>query len=203
MSKERISINRALAMLKLLDARIEKKTRELVSAEVYNVQNDSQTGETLITDSENNYKSVVDLIARRQKIKRAIIASNAVTQVTISGEVMSVADAIELKNSIIFTETLNEKVVKSVKQTVARAERTNVNSRDSAADMASRSIPPEAGKELLENNIEALYKANEVKAYYSERVESAAKAAMANCENFVSEVDHELTESNVVTFIEI
>ena len=42
----------------------------------------------------------MDLIKRRDAITKAIVASNAVTEVTINGETMTVASAIELKTSI-------------------------------------------------------------------------------------------------------
>lgn len=107
---EKLLVTQALNELKLLDSRIlneierskfvasakkiEKKVTPHVTKEEFNVK------------AKANYASINDLIARKSKIKSAVIASNAVTVVEVNGVQMTVAEALELKNSIEYKEEL-------------------------------------------------------------------------------------------------
>ena len=55
---------------------------------------------------QGNYNKVIDLIEEYDAIVAAIVKSNANTEITIAGRIMSVASAIEQRNSMEFTETL-------------------------------------------------------------------------------------------------
>jgi hypothetical protein len=102
---KRISITEALNELKLYDAKINKaigsgkfigaakKSTNLIGV---------QTKETFNDNAKSGYQSVIDLISNRNKLKSAIVKSNARTEVNINGKVMTVAEAIERKNSIQF-----------------------------------------------------------------------------------------------------
>jgi hypothetical protein len=102
---KKISITEALNELKLYDAKINKaissgkfvgaakKSTNLIGV---------QTKETFNDNAKSGYQSVIDLISNRNKLKSAIVKSNARTEVNINGKVMTVAEAIERKNSIQF-----------------------------------------------------------------------------------------------------
>lgn len=107
---EKLLVTQALNELKLLNSRIlneierskfvasakkiEKKVTPHVTKEEFNAK------------AKANYASINDLIARKSKIKSAVIASNAVTVVEVNGVQMTVAEALELKNSIEYKEEL-------------------------------------------------------------------------------------------------
>lgn len=107
---EKLLVTQALNELKLLDSRIlneierskfvasakkiEKKVTPHVTKEEFNAK------------AKANYASINDLIARKSKIKSAVITSNAVTVVEVNGVQMTVAEALELKNSIEYKEEL-------------------------------------------------------------------------------------------------
>lgn len=107
---EKLLVTQALNELKLLDSRIlneierskfvasakkiEKKVTPHVTKEEFNAK------------AKANYASINDLISRKSKIKSAVIASNAVTVVEVNGVQMTVAEALELKNSIEYKEEL-------------------------------------------------------------------------------------------------
>ena len=46
----------------------------------------------------SNYQKTMDLIRRRDALKRAVVNSNAETKVNVAGETMTVAEAIDKKN---------------------------------------------------------------------------------------------------------
>lgn len=105
---EKMTLTRALAELKSLSARVENA----INADFILVtqgQGDrrrlvSSKGSFTIPDVESRLKSNLqkarDLIDRYTVIKRAVIKANAETTVTVNGETMTIAEAIEKKRSI-------------------------------------------------------------------------------------------------------
>lgn len=101
MTTEKMTIHRALSELKTLDDRIEKAIRDTTyvlavkhSAEKIN----GMTVGNFKDKMKSGYQKVIDLIARRDAMKRAVVLSNATTKVTIGGKEYTVAEAIELHN---------------------------------------------------------------------------------------------------------
>jgi hypothetical protein len=101
MNKETMTVHKALAELKILDARIFNATSGktfVASKKVSDKKIGGVLVETLKKDMKSDYQSVTDLIARRTAIKRAVVLSNAKTPVVIGGEPYTVAEAIEMKS---------------------------------------------------------------------------------------------------------
>ena len=101
MTHETMTIHAALSELKVLDDRITKaitsgKYVDAVkrSAEKIN----GMTVEEYKNKMRADHNRVVDLIARRNAIKKAVVLSNAKTMVTVGGVSYTIAEAIELKN---------------------------------------------------------------------------------------------------------
>jgi hypothetical protein len=123
-----ITVARGLVELKTLGDRIGKATNELVPIHVF-------VGETLPPGykSKEEFKDaagtgkqrVTDLIERRKALKSAIVRSNAVTQVSINGKSMSVAEAIERKLSIGLDKTLLNTLKKHFSASSKRVDEIN------------------------------------------------------------------------------
>lgn len=101
MTKETMTIHKALSELKVIDSRISKAVRDCKFATV-NKHSNEKIGGMPIDDyrreQENLFKSACDLINRRNAIKRAVVQSNAVAKVNINGVEYTVAEAIDMKN---------------------------------------------------------------------------------------------------------
>lgn len=106
------SIHRALAELKLLDKRITKTINNLkvVTYKKGNKLECNIAEEEFKAVVEADMQSVKDLITRRKEIKEKIVKSNAETLVTIAGKEMTVAAAIERKESIKYEKRLAEEL---------------------------------------------------------------------------------------------
>lgn len=95
---EQMLVTRGLNELKLLDSRIHRKIGEaefVGAAKVAAVNIDGKTTkEAYKMNAKADYQSLMELIKRRNRIKSAIIASNAVTMVEVAGKRMTVAEAI-------------------------------------------------------------------------------------------------------------
>ena len=88
MTKETMTVHKALAELKILDARIFNATSGKTFVAAKKVSDKKIGGvlvETLKKDMKSDYQSVTDLIARRTAIKRAVVLSNAKAKVVIGG----------------------------------------------------------------------------------------------------------------------
>ena len=109
MAKEML-VTEGLNELKTLDARIERAISDakfIVDAKDSDKKvTPAQSKEDFKKKAQGSYDSIMDLIRRRETIKAAIVASNAVTEVEICGEKMTVAKAIETKTSIAYKKNL-------------------------------------------------------------------------------------------------
>lgn len=109
LNMRKISITEALNELKLYDSKI---TKAIINATFCGAAKKSSDKVGVVKKDEfgerakASYQSVTDLIANRNALKSAIVKSNAVTEVTIADKTMTVAEAIEHKNSIEYDETL-------------------------------------------------------------------------------------------------
>ncbi len=114
MTTEKMTIHEALSELKVLNSRINKEIRDATFCTVNKHSNTKIDGKPIDewkADVKAQYQKITDLIKRRTAIKKAVVKSNAVTEITIGRETMTVAEAIEYKDvGIDFTENLLEKI---------------------------------------------------------------------------------------------
>jgi hypothetical protein len=111
--KQLISVTRALALMKQTDERIQRAMSDkFIDVSVGKGKNrrvqrgGSDTVEVVEKSIQSAIDSVRDLLSRRASIKAAIVASNARTRLTIGGEYVTVAEAIEMKRSVEFKRQL-------------------------------------------------------------------------------------------------
>lgn len=100
-----MSITQALAELKLLDKRIQKATDSVQWADVKTKSHPVDV-EKFSRTAHAEYQSFLDLVKRRDTLKRAVVSSNANTHVKVGTWEGSVAEAIEYKTSIFYKKRL-------------------------------------------------------------------------------------------------
>ena len=107
---EKMLVTQALNELKTLDARIMRAINNATFVTSAKICEKNVTSNMSKEDFNANVKadlqSIDDLISRRKNIKAAIVASNAVTVVTVAGVEMTVAAAIERKTNIEYEKSL-------------------------------------------------------------------------------------------------
>lgn len=101
MTTEKMTIHKALAELKTIDARIAKAIHE--TPYVLAVKHSAEKINGMTVDNfkdkmRSGYQKATNLIARRDAMKRAVVLSNATTKVKIGDNEYTVAEAIEMKN---------------------------------------------------------------------------------------------------------
>ena len=214
MTKEQMTIHRALSELKTIDARINSAMRDTTyvlavkhSAEKINGMTVKNFKDKMIS----GHQKVTDLIARRDAMKRAVVLSNATTKVKIGDKEMTIAEAIDAKNhGMEFKkallrqitaanvaaqndlnrndgEALEKKAEKYVLDVIAAQPKDSKMSVDSDAMKALR-------KTYIENNTYDLIDPLDVKKIMED--------LDADIHEFEAEVDSALSCSNALTVIE-
>lgn len=108
--QQTISVTRALAELKNINERINNAIQSGVFLGLTKGKGSNKVmlgvGEVASATAtiQGSYDKVDSLIAQRQKIKAALVKSNAETTVSFQGREISVAEAIELKSTVSFKE---------------------------------------------------------------------------------------------------
>ena len=215
MNHEKMTVHKALAELKVIDARINKA----ISDGTYVIAN-KHSNEKINGMPVNEFKSVMkashdkvmDLINRRNAIKKAVVLSNANTMIKIGDKEMSVACAIEMKNhGMEFKETykrvlafqntgaqndLNRNSGEAIEK---RAEQYVLSVIQAQPKDAKMSVDSDAMKTLrkdyINNNTYDLIDPLNVNKIISELTDEI--------DEFNTEVDAALSVSNALTVIEI
>lgn len=209
----KISVTRALTEVKTLQERIQNAiatgqfcgiTKGIGPKRV--VVGSPRSVETTEADIKAASQKVEDLIRRRLAIKRAILQSNSVTEITIAGETMTVAEAIERRQSIqldrSYLDTLrmqytrastsitaaNQKLNEEIERAVQQAY-NNDKGKVTAEQYAAVSDPRKAEHEA--NLLDPLHIVEKIELL-TERVNT-----------FIMEADFCLSESNARTEIEV
>ena len=124
----KISITEALNELKLYDSKITKAITNATFCGAAKKSSDKVgvvKKEDFDERAKASYQSVTDLIANRNSLKSAIVKSNAITEVTVADKVMTVAEAIERKNSIEYDETLLNEMKRQYANATATVDKEN------------------------------------------------------------------------------
>ena len=208
MDKEKMLVTKALNELKLLDSRIynEIRSAQFVSAAktIEKKVNPHCTKEEFKQQAEASFQSITDLIARRGRIKAAVVDSNAKTKLTVNGQEMTVAEAIELKTSIDYEVSLLN-TLKSQRNTAQSAAVKNNLALEERIDKYIESMlgkEAKGKKDDYSEMIEPIREANEFSIVDPIGVDKKIEELENRIIGFKSEVDSALQISNCITWIE-
>lgn len=203
-----MSIHRALSELKTLNDRIAKATHEADF-----IATDRKSAQKInglsIEDYEKTiqagFDKAISLIERRNSIKDAVVQSNAVTQVTVAGETMTVAKAIERKTSIQLEENLLAAMVFKRRKAINRLTMENDTLTQRLESYLTEILGKKenAKKEEVELHTKSFMERNEFVLIDPLNLDKRIDELEESISNFKTEVDAVLSESNAVTQISI
>lgn len=209
MEKETMSVHRGLAELKLLNSRIDYAVDEGVFC-TYNKRSNTKIHGMDIQDYKDkviksSFDKVRSLIERRQKIKSAIVISNAITEIEVAGIKMTKAEAIDRKLSIEYDKSFLNALKYQYSIAINKIEENNetlTNRADAQINLLYQNkdnIDPNKIQSLkndfINENIFDLIDPIDIKDKF-EKLEK-------EIEDFETEIDFKLSESNALTMIEI
>jgi hypothetical protein len=206
----KISITEALNELKLYETRISKaiKSANFVgaakkSSNLINVQ----TKDTFNKNAEASYQSVTDLISNRNKIKSLIVKSNAITEVNINGKIMTVAEAIERKNSIQYEldllQTLKNQYASASSIVLNENKKVDMQIDKLLETFTGKDTDKKIAKEDQAAITEPYREKNELELVDPLNVFLKIQTLETDIDGFNSNVNTALVLSNATTFIEI
>lgn len=211
MVNEKMTIHKALSELKILDSRIEQAIQEEIGCKENKASNEKIGGIEIADYKEliqSRHQKTLDLIRRRNAIKKAVVLSNAVTKVVVDTEEYTVAEAIEMKNHGMdnYRRLLNtlKRRLTLAKMTIEKENGTELQNR------ADNYIIAMYGSKETKTNADEIAK---VKAEFIKNnsyelidplnIENDINALTDFIGRFDSEVDSALSVSNALTEIEI
>lgn len=211
MTTETMTVHKALAELKILDARIAKEI-QIGSYCAANKHSNEKINGIPISDFEKavqgTYDKVTDLLKRQEAIKRAVTLSNAKTVVNVSGKDYTVAEAIWMKNhGIEFKSLLINTMDRQYKQAQAEVNRQNGDDLEKRADQYVTAIYGQKEGKTNSADIEKVRKdfleANSFEIIDPINVPEKLEALRKEVDSFMAEVDSALSVSNALTEITI
>lgn len=205
MSKKQ-SIARSLVELKTIDGRINKIIENGVFI-TYKTKykNTRYTEEDFRRSATSDYQSIADLINRRDKIKNAIVLSNATTLVEVAGEKMTVSQAIEYKNTIAYQTAMLAKMKQQRQMVVVEVDmhRQRVQNKvdENVRIICGKDAKPDAG--TLKMVMDGIMANDPVDVYDPLNLDKVIEGMERDIEDFTANVDFVLSESNAITMIEV
>ena len=201
-----ISVTRALAQIKSLDARIAASSSNPFVTYAVNgkTAGGSQTAEVEQT-LKSNLQSVRDMIEQRQKLKAAVVKSNAAVRVTIAGNNMTVAQAIERKASISQEQFLLTNLIAQHRRTAKEVESINQNVQQRLDKLIETAVGKD--RKVEEHEIAAITEPfrqqNQASLVDPVGLEKLIAEMETEISSFLAEVDYTLSESNAITQIAV
>lgn len=203
-----MSIHRALSELKTLNDRIPKAIQEADF-----IATDRKSAQKInglsIEDYEKTiqagFDKAVSLIERRNRLKDAIVQSNAITEVVVAGETMTVAKAIERKSSIVNEEKLLAAMVGKRRTSINRLTMENESLPSRLEDYLTAILgnKEHAKKEEVELHTKSFMDRNEYVLIDPLNIDKRIEEWEERISSFQAEVDAVLSESNAITKITI
>lgn len=202
------SITKALNELKLLDTRINSAIGQGKFAGIQVGKNliDGQVDLATFTKrATESLQSVQALIKRRNTVKSLIVASNAVTEVTIAGVTMTVAEAIDRKTSIGYEKTF----LNALRNQYVQATNKSIQANAQVKTQLDKNIEIMLGKDLKDkaSEVDAMTRSfnelNQANIVDPLKLHDLINTLQKSIEDFENEVDFSLSESNVKNTIEL
>lgn len=208
---EKILVTQALNELKTLDDRITRaisKASFVTTAKTVEKKvTPAKSKEDFIEEAKSSFDSITALIKRRELIKAAVVQSNAITEVDICGQKMSVAKAIDLKSSMMYEKNWLNIMQSQLNRSVSEMNRKNSDMENRLENLITQNFAKESKTSIKPDDYEAIAKpyreANEYSLVDPLNIEKLIEDKQKYIEEFEATVDQILQISNCTTFIEI
>lgn len=206
---KKITVTQGLSELKTLQSRIEKATSELtpvgLSIGTEGVINGYKSNEEFTELTKSKWQSLQDLIKNRDNIKAAIVASNAITKVAIGSELLTVASAIERKNTITFKKDLLSRLKGTYRTVLQQQEKQEklLNDRYSETVNSTGLGEGEVAENFKKAQLELLVQLNKPKLHDPLDIKAQIEKLENEITDFETNIDYALSVSNATTYIEI
>lgn len=215
MTNEKMTVHKALAELKIIDDRINNAIVSgtyVIANKHSNTKIHGMTIDDFKTSMKSDFQKVSDLIARRNAIKRAVVASNAVTKVKVGDVEYTVAEAIEMKNhGMEFKNTLKMYIERQYTNAKNEFDKNSGDPLERRAENYVLSViqaQPKDSKMAVDSDAMKNLRAQYIKDNTYDIIDPiGVKDVIEKLDNeisgFITEVDAALSVSNALTVLDI
>lgn len=215
MTNEKMTVHKALAELKIIDDRINNAIVSgtyVIANKHSNTKIHGMTIDDFKTSMKSDFQKVSDLIARRNAIKRTVVASNAVTKVKVGDVEYTVAEAIEMKNhGMEFKNTLKMYIERQYANAKNEFDKNSGDSLERRAENYVLSViqaQPKDSKMAVDSDAMKNLRAQYIKDNTYDIIDPiGVKDVIEKLDNeisgFITEVDAALSVSNALTVLDI
>lgn len=215
MTNEKMTVHKALAELKIIDDRINNAIVSgtyVIANKHSNTKIHGMTIDDFKTSMKSDFQKVSDLIARRNAIKRTVVASNAVTKVKVGDVEYTVAEAIEMKNhGMEFKNTLKMYIERQYTNAKNEFDKNSGDSLERRAENYVLSViqaQPKDSKMAVDSDAMKNLRAQYIKDNTYDIIDPiGVKDVIEKLDNeisdFITEVDAALSVSNALTVLDI
>ncbi len=207
--KQKMTLHRALSELKLIDSKITKQITDIIPvglAQKGKLVNGQFKQDEFEKSAQSKFQSVNDLIERKSEIKSAIVIANSETKVKVAGVEMTIAQAINKKNSI----ELKKALAKHMKDVYVRTTGALNKNNETVNGNLQKLLEASFGKDNVKSDSEDVTAISkpflEQNAFHlidPLEINKKLEAIETEISQFEADVDSALSEVNAVTFIEI
>ena len=204
-----MTVTDALAELTLLEKRIESARADLdhqtliTVVEVGKVPTGYKSRDEYTAKARGALQRVDALIARRRTIKRAIVLSNATITVNIAGQSMTVAEAIEMKNFIVYSQSVLATMTNAYTRARKDYDLAQAKVKERLDKLAIEVLGKNASSEKYQSLADSFLAREGVELLDPVNLAEEIERRQGFIEEFTSTVDRVLSISNARTTIEI
>ena len=206
-----MTITRALSELKLLEKKINDKTGNALFIDVFQKKDNkalhsNKSVEDFQKASKAALQEIQDLIDRRNRIKSAIVKSNASVAISIGSKTYLVVEAIERKNSIRLEQNLLNNLVSQRIQILNEVERNRVKVEQQVEALLQTMMGKDNkkfDKETYASVAGPVEDANLFQVSDPNLLEDLISKMRTSIDEFLNNVDFALSESNAKTTINV
>lgn len=163
--------------------------------------------EKFVVDAKAAHQSIMDLIRNRNTLKAVIVKSNAITYLEIGDKTMTVAEAIERKNSIQYEKDLLLAMKAQYASATVTVNKENTKVDNKVDELIQSFVSRDTTKKFDKNEqtaVEALYREqNEWELVDPLNLFDLMTKLEADIDTFESQVYGRLSLCNATTFIEL
>lgn len=199
-----ISITQALAELKLLRKRLDSALDDAKFVALKK-KNSIQDVDKFGVQARASLQSYTDLLDRYNKMKSAIVKSNATTVVTVAGKTYTVAEAVERKRSVMYEKNLIREM-KSQSSDIKEMLKDHQEAQQSRIDRllsAELSKDSKTNVDTIKSLTETFMADNKAEVIDPLNIDERIMSMEKEMEDFETTVDWVLSESNGRTLISV
>ncbi len=205
----RMTIHRALSELKLINKKIEKAYQNLEPVGVYQkdkLVNQRIKQEDFKSAAVSSWDSLTTLISNKNKIKSAIVMSNAVNKIKIGDRELTVAEAITEKDNIPVYKEIVSNLRKKIKLSENQMDQLNEKVKNNCQAVVEATVGKDniiASKDQVDSISKSFMETNTIHLFDPLEINKKLDEMEKQYMEFEMNVDACLSESNAIKTIEI